>query len=264
MTFGRLFVFLVFICGGMAQPLPSQAPFTTWLDHQLDYLSVPAREAGGAEQTAGSAPSIPGGPTVSVFGLQHNPSPRALAAFSRSQKLTKAGAWEQAARELEKAVTADPDFAGAHSNLGVCYFQLDRAEMAAAELRRAIELDPATGVYRSNLAVVLESLERWGEAEQEARTAVALDPANSRGQFVFGSLLARRAESRSMAAEHLIYAARELPEAHRLLAQIYRADGEDTLAAAEWKRYERSSAERKAKGTLPDKNYQLDTGEHLR
>jgi tetratricopeptide (TPR) repeat protein len=115
--------------------------------------------------------------------------------------------------------------------------ELKRFDRAAGELRRAIELDPADSVFHGNLSLVLILLHLRPEAEQEARTAVTLDAANGKAQYLLGYLLAQHPETRETAAEHLTYAARELPDAHYLLARIYQAAGETSRAGAEMARY---------------------------
>jgi Flp pilus assembly protein TadD len=179
-------------------------------------------------------------PTVSVARLRHRTPGKAWAAFYRSLKLAHAGGWQQGALELEKAVTIDPGFAEAHNNLGVYDVELKRFDRAAGELRRAIELDPADSVFHGNLSLVLILLHLRPEAEQEARTAVTLDAANGKAQYLLGYLLAQHPETRETAAEHLTYAARELPDAHYLLARIYQAAGETSRAGAEMARYRRA------------------------
>jgi hypothetical protein len=84
-------------------------------------------------------------------------------------------------------------------------------------------------------------LNRPNEAEAEARTAVALDGGNFTAQYLLGFLLARRPTTRDQAAEHLLYAARTLPEAHLTLAAMYRALGQERLATLELDRYQQKA-----------------------
>jgi tetratricopeptide (TPR) repeat protein len=219
-----LFLFLLVIRGCLAQMPSTPAQLDEWLKHQP--LDMPVE--------SGFRPSEP---TVSVARLRHRTPGKAWAAFYRGLKLARAESWRQGALELEKAVAIDPDFAEAHNNLGVYDVELKRFDSAAGELRRAIELDPADSVFHGNLSLVLILLHLRPEAEQEARTAVTLDAANSKAQYLLGFLLAQHPETRETAAEHLTYAARELPDAHYLLARIYQAAGETSRAGAELERY---------------------------
>jgi tetratricopeptide (TPR) repeat protein len=224
-----LFLYLIVIRCCLAQMPSTPAQLAQWFDHQP--LEMP-----------GETGLLPSEPTVSVKRLRHHTPGKAWNAFFRSIKLAHDGAWQQGALELEKAVTIDPDFAEAHNNLGVCDVELKRFDSAAAELRRAIEIDPADSVFHGNLSLALILLHLRPEAEQEARTAVTLDASNSKAQYLLGFLLAERPETRERATEHLNYAARDLPDAHYLLAQIYQAAGQTSRAGAELERYRKAFA----------------------
>ena len=182
--------------------------------------------------------------TVSVARLRHKLISGAVAAYSRALKLARAGAWDVGAKELENAVAIDPDFSEAHGNLGVHYLRLGRVEHAAGELRRAIHLDPSCSIHHSNLAVAMFLLQRPKEAEAEAQAAIGLDQANFRAHYVLGFLLSHRSEAREEAADHLLYAARAIPEAHLVLAQLFRAQGDDQRATLEADRYKVAAAHR--------------------
>jgi len=175
--------------------------------------------------------------TVSAARLRHKIVSKAVAAFTRALKFAQSGAWETGARELEKAVAIDPGFSEAHGNLGVYYFKLGRLEQAAREFRCAIEIDPAASLDHSNLAVVMLMLQHPAEAEAEAETAIGLDGANFKAHYVLGLVLTRRGETREEGAEHLSYAARDLPSARLELASLFRAEGDERRANLEMDRY---------------------------
>lgn len=185
----------------------------------------------------------PWGETVSVTRLAHRPPAKAQSAFLRGLKLANRAAWPQAAAEFEKAAAIDPAFSEAQCDLGVAYTWLEKYDDAAAALRQAIALDPSTGVHHVNLAYTLLQLNRERDARQEAQTAVDLDPTYSKGQFMLGILLARHAETRGQAAPHLEFASRQVPEAHLVLAEVYRFEGALGSAEAQIKLY------RKAQGS---------------
>jgi tetratricopeptide (TPR) repeat protein len=203
------------------------------------YLLLSASNCGGQTLSwpFGTVSELREEQTVSATQLRHKFISKAVAAFARALKLAKAGAWETGARELEKAVAIDPGFSEAHGNLGVHYFKLGRLEQAAHEFHCAIELDPGTSLDHSNLAVVMLLLRRPAEAEAEAQTAVGLDGTNFKAHYVLGLLLTRREETRGEGTEHLLYAARELPDAHLELAQLFRAEGDERRATLELDRY---------------------------
>jgi hypothetical protein len=66
---------------------------------------------------------------------------------------------------------------------------------------------------------------------------VALDRTNLKAQYLLGYLLALRPETRAAGEEYLRYVARELPDAHSTLAELYQRTGREVLAEAERKMY---------------------------
>jgi Flp pilus assembly protein TadD len=184
----------------------------------------------------------PSGQRISITRLHHKPPKDARRVFLHGVKVSEQGSWQEAASDFGRAVMLDPDFSEAHGNLGVAYTGLWQLDRAASEFRQAIKLDPATSVHHSNLAFILIEQEKWEEAEPQAQTAVNLDPSNARAHYLLGFLLARRPEARSQAESHLVIAARELAEAHYVLAEIYSAQGADAIAQAELDRYQRGAA----------------------
>jgi tetratricopeptide (TPR) repeat protein len=207
---------------------PAQSDW--WLNHADDF-AIP---------TYNQQP--PSGQRISVTRLHHKPPKDALRVFMHGVKMSEKNLWQNAASDFERAVALDPDFSEAHGNLGVAYTGLRLLDRAASEFRRAIELDPATSVHHANLAVILIEQQKWEEAEPEAQKAVNLDPSSTKAHYLLGYLLARRPEARSQAEPHLVIAARELPEAHYVLAEIYSAQGADSIAQAELNRYQRAAA----------------------
>jgi tetratricopeptide (TPR) repeat protein len=188
----------------------------------------------------------PSGESVSSVRLGHKVPRRARSAFARGLTDAGKGLWPRAAAEFEETLMLDPEFSEASGNLGVTYYHLGRFEDAAAALRRAIQLDSATSTHHSNLAYVLTRLGRRSEAEREAQTAVDLDAANCRGQLMLGFLLASRPETRRQAALHLAEAAREFPEAHEVLSDMYLAEGDSRTAARELERYQETISNRRS------------------
>jgi tetratricopeptide (TPR) repeat protein len=181
--------------------------------------------------------SQPTAQTVSVRQLQHQPPKKALHAMAKAQDLAQRGANERAVAELEKAIALDPEFAVAHSNLGVQYALLNQNEKAAAEFRRAAQLDPGSSMFESNLACVLIWMRKYSEAEEHARIAVYLDNSSANAHYLLGVILARRPETRASGVSHLKTAARQFPRAYLILAEVYRAEGQNQLAKEEMQRY---------------------------
>jgi len=176
--------------------------------------------------------------TVSVATLQHKPKAAAFKACMRAQKLSDAKDFTHAALELEKAVSLDPLFAAAHGNLGAEYARLLRFSEAEAQLRKAIALDPATGLYHSDLGWVLFEQGHVPEGQAEAQRGVDLDVTNPRSHMLLGYLLALQPQKRASAIPHLVFAAHQIPDAHRVLAAVYRIEGKENLANQEVQLYQ--------------------------
>ena len=177
------------------------------------------------------------GPSVSVAQLRHKPGKKARRAAEEAQKFAHSGDHVRAVAALEKAVALDPEFVSAHGNLGAEYAVLHRYGEAAAELQRAVTLDPTAAWLQSNLAFALWQSGKPVEAEQWARRAVALSNSDVKARYLLGWVLSRRPEARAEAIEHLQFAAREFPPAHRTLAAVYMLAGEIDLAKQEAQRY---------------------------
>jgi Tfp pilus assembly protein PilF len=229
-----LFLFLLALdfCGAQAlpAPFPPTPAQSDWADGQQDFVVDP--------RLGNRAPAL----TISSAQLRHRPPRKAVNAFLRGVKYTAAHDWTKSQQEFKKAVEADPEFSEAHGDLGAVYSYLHSYEDASTEFRRAIELDPSTGVYHSNLAFVLIQLDQPAEAEREAQTAVSLIPDNLVAHYILGCLLARNPATESVGERHLIYAARQIPDAHLVLAQLYNSRGATELGAAEMERYRQATA----------------------
>jgi len=154
--------------------------------------------------------------------------------------MAEAGDFQHAAHDFARALTIDPGYSEAHGNLGVMYINLALPDQAAAEFRQAIRLDPTASFHHANLALALILLDLPEQAEPEAQAAVDMDHLNPKARYLLGFLLARRPETRDKATEHLQYAAQQMPDAHLVLAQVYRLEGAFTLAQAEKEQYRKA------------------------
>ncbi len=183
----------------------------------------------------------PTGETTSVARLRHQPGKRALQAAVKAQRFSESHQFDRAAVEWKKAVDEDPDFSEAHTNLGAQYMRLQRPAEAAEEFRKAIALDPDTARHQSNLAVALSQLNQIAEAEKWARLAVQKDGSSALGHYVLGCILTAHTTTLREAIQQLTIAARELPQVHQKLAQIYLSQGKQSLATAEMNQYQEAT-----------------------
>jgi tetratricopeptide (TPR) repeat protein len=159
----------------------------------------------------------PSGEAISVARLRHKIPKEAKRAYERARKFVKAGDHPKAVVELEAAVALDPEFADAHTQLGLEYVQLGRLTDARASLQRAFAVDPDTWRHPFNLGLVLYHLGDYSAAEELARKAVQLAGTLPQTQWFLGYLLYSRQETRPEGILHLEYAARTIPEAKQFL-----------------------------------------------
>ncbi len=84
--------------------------------------------------------------------------------------------FDEAIKELKKAVEADSDDHANYNLLGFCYFKINQHEEAAACFRRAVEIDPYSAVDWASLGSNLRDLGKTEEAVEMYKKALALDP----------------------------------------------------------------------------------------
>jgi tetratricopeptide (TPR) repeat protein len=157
--------------------------------------------------------------TVSLAQLKHKIPKEALKAFKRGQELSEAGNHDLAAKELEKAITLDPEFAEARAALGVDYAQLMRFDEAAAELKRSIALDPSSSGYY-NLGLVYFQTGDMEAAETSVRKALQLPQSQPTTHLLLAYILMPDPTKREEAERHLRLAARTIPQAGYLLSKL--------------------------------------------
>lgn len=233
-------LFLITAHFGHSQMLGIDRPFRMW-NNYADALSNPDATEQQIFANSGKNKSDPSDDRISVSRLRHKVPRKALSAFLHGVDLAGAGNVRSAAKEFERAVMLDPECSEAHGNLGVTYLDLGALDRAVDEFRLAVHLDPSGSFHHANLALALILLNLPSEAELEAKAAFDLDHSNVKARYLLGSLLARNPETRSRAAEHLTYAAQQLPDAHMILADMYRMEGAEALAQMEQERYRRAT-----------------------
>jgi tetratricopeptide (TPR) repeat protein len=157
---------------------------------------------------------------VAVSQLQHHVNRKALHEFNLANKAIGAGNVGDSVPHLVKSIAADPEFAGAHHQLGVALMAQGQPDEARAEFEKAVALDPALAVGHSNLAIVMMSLSRFGEAETEARRAIQLEPNMVKAHFVLALSLLRQQKPGKEALNHLRRAYEEYPQARTIGSKL--------------------------------------------
>ena len=89
---------------------------------------------------------------------------KARTAYKRAMDSISNGQLENAASNLQQAITLYPQYVRALNDLGVVYLKLDRLDEAAATLRQAIEINKRFFHPRMNLGIVLTRQGKYREA----------------------------------------------------------------------------------------------------
>ena len=121
-------------------------------------------------------PASPTGGTVSVRQLLNPPQKKALNASLTAQRFSESGHFVEAAAEYEKALKISPDFAVAHSNLGVQYLRLGRFDDASIEIQRALAIAGPNAHDLTNLAYAQFKLGQFVQSAASAEAALKLQP----------------------------------------------------------------------------------------
>jgi tetratricopeptide (TPR) repeat protein len=158
--------------------------------------------------------------TVAVSQLEHHVNRKALHEFQLATKALENGNAAGSVPHLEKSIAADPQFAGAHHQLGVALMAQGQPDEARAEFEKAVALDPALAVGHTNLAIVMMSLRRFGDAENEARRAIQLEPNMVKAHFVLALSLLRQQKLGKEALNHLRRAYEEYPQARTIGSKL--------------------------------------------
>lgn len=147
----------------------------------------------------------------------------AESAFLLGHVLAQEGEWPLAARQFERALLRDPEYADAHAYLGHVLDQMGHAAEARSHLLRAVELAPRSVVARTFLGLHYDRLGAFSAARAQYEAAYDLDPDNPAVCVEIGQTWA--AEGRYPAAEVWLRTAVSLrpsdPVLWEILARFY-------------------------------------------
>jgi predicted Zn-dependent protease len=112
--------------------------------------------------------------------MEKEPKLAPLAHYTIAQTMLKRGLRDEAEKELELAIAADPQNAEYHAQLGSVYFERrlngDRLKKAIAEQQQAIRLDPQEASGFQNLGIALSAAGDYGRAAFYLEHAIDLQP----------------------------------------------------------------------------------------
>ena len=180
--------------------------------------------------------------TVSFAALQHKTPSRAWDAFHAAQKAGGAGDIEKCIQRLNEALSTDPDFAEAHSDLAARYAKMGRMDEALQHAQTAFNLNSALPEAGCNFALLLVSLKRYPEAELVARRLLSGSSYLPELHGVLAISLIGQQGNLGEAFDHLRQAAGEIPFITLLAARALVEIGKPTLAVDQVRAYLQSSA----------------------
>lgn len=102
--------------------------------------------------------------TLWTYNINLFPDTAYMPYLNRGHAYIKTGNYNEAARDINKAIELYPPNPVAHYNLGLAYNKLGRIEEAVKEYKTAIELEPDNLTYRRELAGIYYKSGIFGEA----------------------------------------------------------------------------------------------------
>jgi Tfp pilus assembly protein PilF len=117
-----------------------------------------------------------------------------------------------------QAVTANPQHAGAHNDLGLCLARQGKLEASVTEIEQAVQIQPTKALYRNNAATVLVEMRE----DQRAIAHLAAVHGAAEANYNFGQLLVQRGRPAD-ATQYFQAAVQQNPQmqhAHEALAKL--------------------------------------------
>jgi Flp pilus assembly protein TadD len=141
--------------------------------------------------------------------------------------------FEEAVRQLNKAVTLDPKAAYAHHALGLAYRGLQENDQAIAALRRAVELSPAWALPQIQLGSIYLERGESGKAERAFSEAAHRDPSNyiPHEQLSHLHFKAGKYKDAGMEADLAVNLGSNTGVSHLVLGMVYEKKEQWVLAA---------------------------------
>ncbi len=94
--------------------------------------------------------------------------------------------YDDAFRELQKAIAIDPNYAKAHYNLGLVYYHKGLLDKEVEEYKKAIAIDPEYKIARMNLASAYLAKGEKALAEKEYNWVIEKEPENKKALYNLG------------------------------------------------------------------------------
>jgi tetratricopeptide (TPR) repeat protein/predicted Ser/Thr protein kinase len=175
----------------------------------------------------------------------HEPSPEARSAYERGVDFMREGAYWQASKNFERAVSADDRFALAHASLAEALTELDYLDRAKDELLRVNQLVPDRSVLPSRerlyLDAVTSTVTRDFPAAVKTYAGIAAASPNEAYAYVDLGRAYEKAEDTKHAVENYLKATQLKPDyaaAYLRVGNLYTRTGDYKSAEAAYDKAE--------------------------
>jgi tetratricopeptide (TPR) repeat protein len=117
----------------------------------------------------------------------HSSAQAALKLYNAAVKAHLSGKLADAISNYKGAIAANPQFAEAHSNLGLIYNQQHDYAGALSEFRKALAINPKDAITYNGIGAALRAQRDLPGAIKNWQTAVSLDPRLATAQYNLGT-----------------------------------------------------------------------------
>lgn len=189
-------------------------------------------------ERAGRKPSNPK-PSV-VKAENAGIPPTALVHFDKAVLLSRSGDHRAAINELNQAIAAYPGFANGYNELGVQYMKLNDLDKADIALQSALKIKPDSFEPLLNRGILLLRQKRYADSEATLKSALTANASSAVAQYYLGrtlTALERFDEAEKALLLSITLSGDTHHEAHRMLANLYIASGNDARAIEELEKY---------------------------
>lgn len=180
------------------------------------------------------------GATISVTAMS---APKdAVKAFDKGRDAIRKQKWEDARKNLEKAVQVYPKYASAWYELGRAYEKLGKADAARKAYENSIEADNRYLPPYVQMATMAVEARNWQEVLETTERILRLDPYNYPAVHLYNAVanfnLKRYSEAEKSARETLkLDKAHRLPQANHVLGLTLAVRGDYQGAAENMRAY---------------------------
>jgi tetratricopeptide (TPR) repeat protein len=160
---------------------------TVGLNEARQRVEVNDSEASVALHMAGTPTAARGDNVVSVRQLQV--PGKARAAFKKAQQLLDKDKFEEAQKQVARALEIYPNYADALTLRAIMRLDAHQANEALADLEAAIKNDPACAMAYLALGAAFNSMSRFDDAVRTLERGLMLSPSSWQGYFEMGKAL---------------------------------------------------------------------------